>query len=154
MSKAQFLQSNLELNRSPAGSEWKDVSYVISGFPPILWLSEANLLDKVEFLRNKFDFDGEELRDVLVTYPQVLGLGIEQNLRAKVDFLLLDSESGGAGLTRAELKEFVLYQPALLAYSLEARIKPRIERLKENSISFSYAPPYLMSYSNVKFDQW
>lgn len=154
MERAQFLQSNLELIRSPTRSEWLDVSFVISGFPPVLWLSEHNLLEKVEFIRNEFDFESEELRDVLVTFPQVLGLAVDKNLRPKIDFLLLSAENGGAGLTKEHLKEFVLYQPALLAYSLEARIKPRIKCLNENSISFEYCPPYLMSYTNTKFDQW
>ncbi len=45
-------------------------------------------------------------------------------------------------------------KPALLAYSLEKRLKPRIVCLNENYISFSYAPPYLMSLSDSKFEQW
>ena len=154
MDRAVFLQTRMGLSQSLAGSEWLEVSYMVSGFPPVLWLSEENLLEKVEFLRNTFDFDSEEMRDVFVTYPQILGLGIETNLSRKVDFFLSCVDAGGAGLTKNQLKEFVLYQPALLAYSLEKRIKPRIERLQLNCISYGYAPSYLMSYSDLKFEQW
>jgi len=37
--------------------------------------------------------------------------------------------AGGAGLAQNELKEIVLYQPALLANSLEKHIRPRIEKM-------------------------
>jgi hypothetical protein len=152
--RAQFIQSNMKLNRSQTRSEWLDVSFVISGFPPVLWLSELNLSEKVDYIQDEFDFDSEELRDVLVTFPQVLGLSIKKNLKPKIDFLSRSAENGGAGLSKEQLKEFVLYQPSLLAYSLEARIKPRIKRLSDSGVSFEYCPPYLMSYSNLKFEQW
>ena len=155
MKRAAFLQCNMELkNRSPSRSEWLDVSFVVSGFPPVLWLSEDNLLNKVNFLREEFKFDDEELRDVLVTFPQLLGLSVEDNLRPTIDFLQLPTVHDGAGLSKEDLKEFVLYQPSLLAYSLEGRIKPRVRRLNDSSIRFDYCPPYLMSYSDTKFDQW
>lgn len=130
---------------------------------------------------------------MVMTYPQILGLSIDNNLRPKVHFLLTPvvepyeqhqmpqslspkvlnttisnysagaetnsdpdslSLSGGAGLTREELKDFMMYQPALIAYSLDARIRPRIQRLQENNIRFCYAPPYLMSLPDDKFNSW
>lgn len=150
--RARFLRSNF--NFGCAGSEWLDASNIISGFPPVLWLSERNLVSKVSFLQDEFGFLDEEMRDILVTFPQMLGLSADTNLRPKIDFLLLPSQSGGAGLSREELKELVLYQPAVLAYSLEGRIKPRVERMKKSFITLSYAPMSLMSLSDSRFDQW
>lgn len=115
--RARFLRSNFT-TFGCAGSEWLDVSNVISGFPPVLWLSERNLMNKMLFLKHEFCFRDEEMRDILVTFPQMLGLSTDANLRPKIDFLLHPPQSGGAGLTREELKELVLYQPAILAYSL------------------------------------
>jgi hypothetical protein len=152
INRSQFLKSNL--NVGSAGAKKLDVSYMISGFPPVLWLSEENLSEKVNFLQNQFAFEDYELRDTMVTYPQILGLAIETNLQPKIAFLLMDSKDGGAGLTFDELKELVMYQPAILGYSLEKRILPRIRRMKENYISLSYAPPTLLSFTNAKFDQW
>jgi len=152
--RAQFLKSNLKGGSMECTSKWLDVSYMVSGFPPVLWLSETNLMEKINFLRKQFDFEDYELRDTLVTYPQILGLSIETNLQPKITFLLLDSAKGGAGLTKEELKELVIYQPAIMGYSLEVRIKPRIQRMRDNYILFSYAPPTLLSFTNAKFDQW
>jgi hypothetical protein len=61
---------------------------------------------------------------------------------------------GYGGLSKRELKGFVLYQPALLAYSLEGRLKPRIRLMQENNISFCYCPKNIMSYTDKKFDSW
>jgi len=144
--KANFIKDAMGLD------QWHEVSYVISMFPPVLWLSEDNLSKKVAFLKNEFQLDSEELTYIILTYPQVLGLGVEQNLRPKLNFLL-DIENG-AGLTPNELKEFTLYQPALLAYSLDGRIRPRITLMKQHSITFAYSPPHLMSFSNSKFNEW
>jgi hypothetical protein len=58
------------------------------------------------------------------------------------------------GLTRDQLKEFVMYQPALLGYSLENRIKPRIRQMQERNIFFYYCPKNIMSYTDNKFHIW
>ena len=121
-----------------------------------------------------------------MTYPQILGLSVTNNLRPKIEYFLTPAaaelggrqpggppssvgggtvttgNSGvvpyapcdGAGLTREQLKDFMLYQPALIAYSLERRIRPRVCRLQENYIRFCYAPPYLMSLPDAKFNSW
>lgn len=144
--RAKYLEAVCELNNK------LDVSWMISAFPPVLWLSEDNIEDKLGFLRDQFSFDKVEMRDILVTYPQILGLSVEKNLKPKISFLL-DKEDGG-GLTKQELKDFVLYQPALLAYSLSTRIKPRVMKMNEVSIRLSYSPPSIMSLTNTKFDSW
>ena len=79
---------------------------MISNFPPILWLSHKTVDEKVNFLETEFELDEYELRDVLVTYPQILGLSVKKNLRLKVDYFIGDD----VGLSRQALKELVLYQ--------------------------------------------
>jgi mTERF domain-containing protein len=144
--RAKYLEAACGLNNK------LDVSWMISAFPPVLWLSEENIGCKLSFLRDQFSFDEVELRDILVTYPQILGLSVEKNLKPKISYLL-DKENGG-GLTLQELKEFVLYQPALLAYSLSTRIKPRVTKMNEIFIRLSYSPPSIMSLTDTKFDAW
>ena len=166
--RVRFLESTLGLN-----GQW-DVSYVVTGFPPTLWLREENIMNKVDVLRRELVLEDEELRNIMVTYPSVLGYSIENNILPKIQFLLanrkpnsgtdvavdsstqgsLGKVSVGAGLTRQELKEFILYQPSLLGYSLEKRIRPRIAQLQQNYIRFSYAPPYLMSLTDERFRKW
>ena len=86
---------------------WNDLSSIISTFPPLLWLSESNINDKVRFLEQEFELDEDELRDILVSYPQIMGLSVEKNLRFKVDYFIGDDDSR---LSRQKLKELVLYQ--------------------------------------------
>ncbi len=109
------------------------------------------------------------MRVIFLTYPQLLGLSIDKNVRPKINFFLSpatkrsesndndddnDEEEIGAGLSRDELKYLIMYQPALLAYSLEKRIKPRVRKLQKNYILYSYAPQYLMSLTDAKFEKW
>ena len=130
---------------------------VVAKFPPTLWLSEENLQSKLNFLSESLNLDGSELRSIIVSYPQILGLSLQNNLRHKMDFfldasvqvvdpatLLLPGDKSqkktngsiNCGLSRNQLKEFVIYQPALLAYSLENRLKPRIPRIQEKNNFF------------------
>ena len=79
----------------------------------MLWLSKANIEEKVTFLESEFELDDDDLRDLFVTYPKILGLSIKTNLRKKIDFFLgqdSDGDIGDVGLSRQKLKELVLYQ--------------------------------------------
>ena len=127
-----------------------ELSQVVGKFPPILWLSEKNLQSKLDFLNESLGLNDKELRAIIVAYPQVLGLSLEKNLIPKMIFFLGDNmdmnvqdlpyvlthedESINCGLSKDQLKEFVLYQPPLLAYSFEKRLKPRISRMQEHNI--------------------
>jgi len=143
--RAQFMYEKLNLER------WADLSQIASKYPPAFWLSEQNIVPKMEFLQQSLKLSTGELRDILVTYPQLLGLSLESNLHPTVEFLLSDN---GAHLTVSQLGYFVSYQPAILAYSLEKRIKPRIERMRDAGIRLEYSPPVIMSYTDEKFDIW
>lgn len=167
--------------------EWDDLPRIVTLFPPLLWLSEANLNNKILFLTKELNLSNDELRSIIVTMPALLGLSVECNLRPKINFFLQSEDTeeeassmailetlsrseeeddnydreedgwkrgGGGGLTRRELKDFVIYQPALLAYSLENRIIPRVKRMSEVDISLSFSPPYVLSITDEKFDQW
>jgi hypothetical protein len=69
---------------------------------------------------------------------------------------LQDVESNliNCGLTKRQLKDLVLYQPAILAYSLERRLKPRMKSMQDYNISFLYSPKNIMSYTDEKFNAW
>ena len=143
--RAKFMYEKLNLKR------WADLSQIASKYPPLFWLKEENVVPKMEFLQQTLELSAGELRDILVTYPQLLGLSLEGNLRPTVQFFLSDD---GADLTVSQLGYFVSYQPALLAYSLEKRIRPRIDRMRDAGIRLEYSPPVIMSYTDSKFDIW
>jgi mTERF domain-containing protein len=139
--KLTFLKTSLHLERS------KDAAHIVSSYPPTLWLRDELLQNKLDFLETTLELNKAELRYVATSFPQLLGLSVDQNLRPTCQFLL-------ENMSLEQLREFCLYQPSLLAYSLEGRLRPRIERMRENAIFFGYSPPYLMSLSDEKFQQW
>jgi hypothetical protein len=141
------------------GLKKSELSQVVAKFPPTLWLGDEKLIEKFEYLKEMLELSFEELRGIVVSYPQVLGLSLENNLKPKMAFFLGNDEEGvenddidfNCGMTKEELKEFVIYQPALLAYSLEGRLKPRIKQMDEVGITFQYCPKNIMSYTDEKF---
>jgi len=139
--KLKFLVTSLQLDRK------QDAVHMVSSFPPIFWLRKELLQEKMDFLKSTLQLDSEELQFLITSFPQLLGLSIGQNIQPKLIFLLQH-------LTMEQLKEFIAYQPSLLAYSLENRLRPRIELLQKNAIAFGYSPPYLMSLTDTKFQQW
>lgn len=120
---------------------------LVTHYPPLLWLSTDLLELKFAFVQDSLDLTREETESVIETYPQIMGLSIEDNLRPTISFLQTH-------LSADQLRDFVLYQPALLAYSLTKRIRPRLEQMDELDISFAYAPAYLMSMTDSKFQEW
>lgn len=139
--KLAFLAASLKLTRR------QDAVHIVSTFPPIFWLQADLLQDKMDFLQTALQLDDDELSFLITSFPQVLGLSIEQNLKPKLAFLLQH-------LTMEQLREFIAYQPSLLAYSLENRLRPRIDLMEKNGIAIGYSPRYLMSLTDAKFHQW
>jgi len=187
--KAEFFCNEVGLTRP-------ELSQVVGLFPPNLWLDTKDLREKIDFLSSCLDLTDDELRGMIVSFPQILGLSVDNNLVPKMNFFL-DPATRGLGsndtsisssdddyvhcwLRKNQLKDLVLYQPvggegvnfellsnsptfecrnpqlpqALLAYSLDKRLKPRVRQLQSANISFFYAPKNLMSYTDLKFNQW
>ena len=136
--KLTFLQQFLNIPSS---------KQLVTHYPPLLWLSSDLLKRKFYFIQQSLELTREEMECVVESYPQVLGLSLENNLKPTIRYLQ-------TYLSEEQLRDFVLYQPALLAYSLPKRIRPRLERMKDMDIAFAYAPAYLMSMTDRKFDQW
>jgi len=120
---------------------------LVTNYPPLLWLSSDLIQRKFEFLKERLDLTQVEAEVLVETYPQILGLSIENNMMPKIEYLLLH-------LPPDQLREWALYQPAILAYSLNKRLIPRFEQLKAADIAISYSPKYLMSMTDSKFESW
>jgi mTERF domain-containing protein len=148
--------------KSPLYLKRSELSQVVAKFPPTLWLSDSILKEKFEYLTDSLKLSSKDLKTVILTFPQILGLSIENNLKPKFAFLLGDQEDGyvcddedfDCVLSKEELREFVIYQPALLAYSLERRLKPRLNQMEDTVIAFRYCPKNIMSYTDEKFESW
>lgn len=145
--------------RYELGMEASHVKRVIYQAPQVMGLSDVNLRSKVEFVRATFDLNEEELRHVLASVPTLLVCGVEQNLQPKMDYLrdvfdkyhstkfdakedketeVSESQQPTSHLDdsgSAQLRQAFLKFPTLLVYSLEKRIRPRLELLLEAGIS-------------------
>lgn len=82
--KLEFLETTL-LDLQIHGS----LQRIVSHFPPIFWLSQDLLQHKVNYLSQKVDLTADELKGVILTFPQILGLSVSQNLEPAITFLLV-----------------------------------------------------------------
>ncbi|KAJ0975342.1 hypothetical protein J5N97_017307 [Dioscorea zingiberensis] len=85
---------------------------------------ERTLIPKLEFIQS-LGFSFKETQKMVLRSPSLLTFSIENNFKPKVDFLV-----GELGRDLKELKEF----PQYFAFSLEGRIKPRQQMLKESGL--------------------
>lgn len=105
----------------------QQVKRVVFQAPQILGLdTEGTLAEKVNFLRHGLELTEAELGTVLSKMPTLLCLGVSTNLMPKLEYL--DEALAIAGSAHA-VKDAVLKQPTLLGYSLDKRIRPRMEQL-------------------------
>jgi len=65
-----FLSAQLKVELTNS----QDLSRLVVGFPPVLWLSKENLLPKIEFLRIGMRLTDDELQILVLKFPQALGL--------------------------------------------------------------------------------
>lgn len=121
--------------RFELGLEADGVRRILYQAPQILSLATANLESKVDFLMQvvapgaiRGDEDSTKiLRKLIVGMPSLLYLNIEKNLEPKVEYLR-------SRLGSEELCQALDRLPNLLAYSLENRIKPRLEMILDAGV--------------------
>lgn len=112
--------------RFELGLEAAQVKRVLYQAPQVIGLNtDDNLKKKVAFLQDEFSLTRNELRRVISGMPTLLICSIEHNLQPKTDYLRTVFQN------KRDLHDAILTLPGLLGYSLEKRIKPRMERLLE-----------------------
>jgi mTERF domain-containing protein len=139
--------------RYELGLEASQVKRVLYQAPQIMGLSDVNLRGKVEFIRGAFALDDMELRQVLAAVPTLLVCGVEPNLQPKLDYLrgvfdnyhesrgdMIDLDDNDESIHSATngsalLRQTFLKLPTLLIYSLERRIRPRLEQIVQAGVS-------------------
>ena len=140
-----YLRYELEL-------EPRQAKRVIFQAPQILGLGEDNVKEKLDLIRNRLDLSSNELGFVFSKMPTLICLGTNTTLVPKLDYLG-DKLSDENHPNNQLLKETIIKQPTLLGYSLEGRIKPRMERLIAAGV-----PPHKItvgiSMSEENFERW
>lgn len=159
MPKVKYLQTKLELPLRAFSKpvieeevEEENISHLITRNPNFLSYSlQSNLEPKICYFEQYLGFQPHELRTFFVTRPQTLSLSLNNNIIPKVEYYL--SKEGG-DLTRDELKQFLLQKPGQLNFSLEGRIRLRVDILKKNGIHLRDAPVTIVSRSDGSFEKW
>lgn len=134
--------------RFELGLSAEQVQRVLSGAPTILGLNvEENIKVKVNYLQDALALDAEQLRALLVAIPTVLGLNPKANVEPKIEFLRQHFSS------QEELRDAVLRMPALLIYSLNNRIQPRMISILDGGID-AYAITAAIPLKEDDFETW
>lgn len=142
----------------PAGG----VKKVLYRAPAVLGLQvDTNVKPKVEFLQRSLDLSNNQLETVLTAMPSLLLLNVDSNLRPKLDYLaetfakLLGTTGGEhAGSSTTILRDTVLRLPTLLGYSLEQRIRPRVEAIVRAGVDPSSCITIGIPMKQEAFDEW
>jgi hypothetical protein len=77
---------------------------------------------KLDWLQKRLDLDDAGLRKMVLMFPPLLGLSVENNIEQKLGFF--EEE---LGLSPSEVRALILTTPACLGYGLKTRYRPRLE---------------------------
>ncbi|GAX16525.1 mTERF domain-containing protein, mitochondrial [Fistulifera solaris] len=134
--------------RYQVGLSGAQVKRLLYQSPQIVSLRNEHLHQQIESLQLLFDLSDEEATRVMVAMPTLLVLSVSQNLEPKRTYLL-----EAFGDNRAAVKAAVLRLPTLLGYSLEKRIRPRVEAILDRKLDPSIITVGIpMTQDN--FDVW
>lgn len=124
------LKPAVEFFRSMGLNKERDMEMLLVRNAQVLCCSiEKNLRPKFIYFKG-LGLTEKSIANMIVLFPSVLGQSIECSLAPKIHYLIHDM--------RRPIEEIVHF-PQYFGYSLEKRIKPRHELLKDKSISTSLA---------------
>jgi hypothetical protein len=132
----RVLHLNIESNLEPK-LDWLQNKYnfdddalgkIVQRSPTILGLSIDTLEVKIGWIRKRLYLRGQDLSNFILKSPSILNCNIESNLDLTLNFYIdaLGNERDAVRL--------VTMNPSLLAYSLENRLKPRLQQTKDVGI--------------------
>ena len=118
--KADSIQADISLSDD-------ELSDLVSKSPAILCYSpEEKIKPKLRYLRKRFELDDDALKNLVLKAPSLFGYS-ETNIEEKLQFY---SKLVG----EREAKRLVIKSNNLLKQSLEKRLKPRLEEVKNSGV--------------------
>lgn len=102
------------------GMTQQEARSVVSRHPPLLSYRIDSMMNHVEVLNEVFSLAGTI--DIIRRLPQIMSFNINRNLRPTLRYLLTE-----VGISR----ESIVSTPAILSLSLDGRITPRHEAIRE-----------------------
>jgi mTERF domain-containing protein len=134
--------------RYEVGMSAAQVKSVIRKAPGIIGLAtDTKIRKKVDFLQSSLGLSDRELRNFIAAMPNLLNLDKHNNLIPKLDYLknFFNTDDG--------LRDAILRCPTLLAYSLENRIRPRMEAMQQSNID-PQCITNTITMTQKNFDEW
>ena len=119
--KLNWIQSRLDVNDA-------QLSKITRTLPSILGFSISTLEPTLKWLQESLELDDAGLTKLIVTQPSLLSQNIDTNLEPTLIFYI-------DCIGESESKQLVTRIPALFAYSLEKRLKPRLEQAREAGLT-------------------
>ena len=89
------------------------------------WITFARIEESCGWLQSSLDLSDAELKKMVLTFPQMLSLSVEDNMAPKLDWLQKRLDLGDA-----QLRKLVVKQPPLLGYSVEDNMAPKLDWLQ------------------------
>lgn len=133
--------------RFELGLDATQVKRVIFQAPQIVGLdTEGTLKKKLDLLQTRLSLTSNELGLVVSKMPTLMNLGTENNLLSKIKYLERVENHDA-------VKTMILKQPTLLGYSLEKRIRPRMEKILTAGLSADKVTVGI-SMTESKFQGW
>ena len=89
------------------------------------WITFARIEESCGWLQSSLDLSDAELKKMVLTFPQMLSLSVEDNMAPKLDWLQKRLDLGDA-----QLRTLVMRFPKLLGYSVVDNFSPRLDWLQ------------------------
>nr|XP_024361496.1 transcription termination factor MTERF4, chloroplastic-like isoform X2 [Physcomitrium patens] len=134
------VEAKLPWLTAKVGVRREDTAAILEKLPQILVINVPTATKRVHALRD-LGLTKDEVAQMIVICPQLLGLSIEKHISPNGEFLVKEM-----GRDIKELLEF----PAFLTYDLELRIRPRFVKIKEKGVNCPLA--WMLNCSDAKFE--
>jgi mTERF domain-containing protein len=114
------------------GFTTEQVKRIFFQAPQIVCLKEEHLKEKIKFICDALQLhqkNDDRLRKIISGMPSLLKCSLKGNLSPKLEYLRQAFNN-----SLDEVRDAILLQPTLLGYSLEKRIRPRMEKILKSGL--------------------
>lgn len=141
------LEPTLNWLQQRLGLDDAAVSKMIKLLPALFGYNiDTNLEPKLEWLQQRFDLSNSAVSDMIQKCPSILGYNVDTNLGPTLNFYIDALGDEGEALA------LVTQYPNLLSYSLEKRLKTRLEQAQDTGSMID--ANFLQRIAGYTSDKW
>ncbi|CAM9432613.1 unnamed protein product [Ectocarpus sp. 4 AP-2014] len=125
---------------------------LVTTYPAVLSRSvEKNLEPKFKWLEERLGASQEEVAVLIKRFPLIFGYSTTQNLEPTVLFFMVDLSG-----ELEEIKSAIMSCPSILSRSLDKRMLPRAQQMREKDIEprFGLHKWVVSTYTDKQFTRW